>query len=165
MKKSTMVTVLIISTLSLLSFSFISSQQALSHDGDKFWDFSNLTRPGVLPVNNANYDEECGSCHMAYSPGLLPKKSWMKVMGNLEEHYGDNAELLPQQHIEILNKVKLAKNSCTSSTISPQKGLASDKKKNKGPCPSSMAKTTNPLQTVNNKLKIKRKTIAPPAGL
>ena len=73
MKKSTMGTVLIISTLLLLSFGFISSQQVLSHD-DKFWDFSNLKRPGVLPVNNENYKEECGSCHMAYSPGLLPKQ-------------------------------------------------------------------------------------------
>ena len=96
-------TVLIIATLSLLSIGFISSQQALSHDGDKIWSFSDLKRPGVLPVKNKNYQEECGSCHMAYSPGLLPKKSWIKVMGNLEDHYGDNAELPPQQHIEILN--------------------------------------------------------------
>lgn len=102
MKKATIGTILIISTLSVLSFGFIS-QQAQSYNDDKFWDFSNLKHPGVLAVKKVNYQEECGSCHMAYSPGLLPKKSWMNIMGNLEDHYGDNAELLPQQHIEILN--------------------------------------------------------------
>ena len=102
MKKATIGTILIISTLSVLSFGFIS-QQAQSYNDDKFWDFSNLKHPGVLAVKNVNYQKECGSCHMAYSPGLLPKQSWIKVMGNLEGHFGDNAELLPQQHIEILN--------------------------------------------------------------
>ena len=102
MKKSTIGTLLIVSTLSLLSFGFLSSQQALGNNDNKFWDFSNLKRPGVIPVNNENYKEECGSCHMAYSPGLLPKQSWIKVMNNLEEHYGDNAELSSQQHTEIL---------------------------------------------------------------
>tara|TARA_R110002012_G_scaffold77826_4_gene198130 strand:- start:20433 stop:21008 length:576 start_codon:yes stop_codon:yes gene_type:complete len=103
MKKSTIGTVLITSTLSLLSVGFISSQQAFSFDDDKSWDFSELKKPGVLAVKNESYKQECGSCHMAYSPGLLPKKSWIKVMDNLEEHYGDNAELTAQLHVKILN--------------------------------------------------------------
>ena len=102
MKKSTMGTILIVSTLSVLGFGFMSSQQALSHDNN-FWNLSDLKRPGVLPVKDENYKEECGSCHMAYSPGLLPKQSWIKVMDNLEEHYGDNAELSSQVHTEILD--------------------------------------------------------------
>ena len=102
MKKSTIGTILIISTLSLLGVGFIS-QQAFSFDEDKFWNLSELKKPGVLPVKNESYKEECGSCHMAYSPGLLPKQSWIKVMDNLEEHYGDNAELIPQVHTKILN--------------------------------------------------------------
>lgn len=102
MKKSTIGTLLIVSTLSILSFGFISSQQALGNDG-KFWNFSDSKRSGVLPVNNENYKEECAGCHMAYSPGLLPQKSWEKVMANLEDHYGDNAELSQQRHIEVLN--------------------------------------------------------------
>lgn len=120
MKKSMMGTILITSTLVLLSFGFIASQQALSND-DKFWSFSGLKRPGVVPVQNANYKEECGSCHMAYSPGLLPKQSWVKVMGNLEEHYGDNAELSPQLHIEILNY--LATNAADSSKYKRSKKI------------------------------------------
>jgi mono/diheme cytochrome c family protein len=50
----------------------------------------------VAPVRHALYAKECGSCHMAYPPGLLPARSWQKLMGNLADHFGDNAEL-PQE--------------------------------------------------------------------
>lgn len=48
---------------------------------------------GVAMVNNPLYKEECGSCHMAYLPGLLPSKAWTRLMSGLEDHFGDNAEL------------------------------------------------------------------------
>jgi hypothetical protein len=48
---------------------------------------------GVAPVSSPLYKEECSSCHMAYSPGLLPARSWKKIMSGLENHFGDNAEL------------------------------------------------------------------------
>ena len=48
---------------------------------------------GVAPVHSAIYKEECASCHMAYPPGLLPARSWKKIMAGLETHFGDNAEL------------------------------------------------------------------------
>jgi hypothetical protein len=52
-------------------------------------------RPTVAPVNNPQYAAECGSCHMAYPPGLLPARSWQKVMSGLADHFGENAELAP----------------------------------------------------------------------
>ena len=39
------------------------------------------------------YTEECGSCHVPYPPGMLPSQSWQKIMGTLNNHFGDNAEL------------------------------------------------------------------------
>lgn len=39
------------------------------------------------------YVEECGGCHMPYPGQLLPAASWRKVMANLEDHFGENAEL------------------------------------------------------------------------
>lgn len=48
---------------------------------------------GVANINNPVYKEECGSCHMAYLPGLLPEKSWLKMMSSLDDHFGENAEL------------------------------------------------------------------------
>lgn len=50
----------------------------------------------VAPVSDALYAKECGSCHFAYPPGLLPARSWQKLMGDLANHFGDNAELPPE---------------------------------------------------------------------
>jgi hypothetical protein len=47
----------------------------------------------VAAIANPVYKEECGSCHIAYPPGLLPARSWTKVMAGLNDHFGDNAEL------------------------------------------------------------------------
>ncbi|MFC1681082.1 diheme cytochrome c [Pseudomonadota bacterium] len=47
---------------------------------------------GGAPVD-AVYHEECGSCHVAYPPGLLPSAGWRAIMDGLDDHYGDNAEL------------------------------------------------------------------------
>jgi len=49
--------------------------------------------PDVAPVKNELYKSECGTCHFAYQPGLLPAKSWQKLMGSLSDHFGENAEL------------------------------------------------------------------------
>lgn len=48
---------------------------------------------GVSPVTSETYNSECSSCHMAYPPGLLPSRSWKKIMTGLESHFDDNAEL------------------------------------------------------------------------
>lgn len=39
------------------------------------------------------YRSECGACHLAYPPFLLPPESWRAVMGSLADHFGDNAEI------------------------------------------------------------------------
>ncbi len=49
----------------------------------------------VKPVTNKQYQDECGACHFAYQPGLLPAKSWEKLLNTeaLRDHFGDNAEM------------------------------------------------------------------------
>lgn len=59
--------------------------------------------PDVAPVNNATYQDECGSCHFAYQPGLMPTESWLKLMGNLGDHFGENAEVDGATRQEIIN--------------------------------------------------------------
>ena len=39
------------------------------------------------------YQAECGGCHLAFPPGLLPATSWQRIMTGLQDHYGDNASL------------------------------------------------------------------------
>lgn len=42
------------------------------------------------------YQDECGSCHHAFHPSLLPAASWKTVMDNLGDHFGDDATLNPE---------------------------------------------------------------------
>lgn len=39
------------------------------------------------------YQQECGACHLAYPPGLLPAASWQRVMSGLQRHFGTDASL------------------------------------------------------------------------
>lgn len=47
----------------------------------------------LKPVNNPTYKEECSACHFAYQPELLPKASWIKILTNLDDHFGESIEL------------------------------------------------------------------------
>jgi len=59
-------------------------------DDEREWLF-----PGrdVEVVANPEYEAECGACHYAYQPGLLPARSWEALMAGLDNHFGDNAGL------------------------------------------------------------------------
>ena len=74
-------------------------------DDDHEWGFGwfRQSKLDVAPVNNPVYREECGSCHFAFQPGLLPEKSWRKMMTGLEDHFGDNAELGAEMNKNILD--------------------------------------------------------------
>lgn len=45
--------------------------------------------------------EECSACHMAYPAGLLPARSWTRMMRELENHFGENASLSPEATRDI----------------------------------------------------------------
>lgn len=47
------------------------------------------------------YNEECGSCHLAYPAYLLPAASWQAMIRGLENHFGENAELESQDQSAI----------------------------------------------------------------
>jgi len=40
-------------------------------------------------VDNLTYKEQCGACHFAYQPALLPSGSWLKILSGLEDHNGE----------------------------------------------------------------------------
>ena len=44
-------------------------------------------------VADTTYTAECTSCHVGFLPGFLPMRSWNKIMGDLENHFGENASL------------------------------------------------------------------------
>lgn len=43
------------------------------------------------PVTDSLVREECGSCHLAYPPSMLPARSWQRLMAGLDQHFGDDA--------------------------------------------------------------------------
>lgn len=81
----------IILTLLLLSVSLLADD-----------DYGYRGYKGVAPVTNKFYLNECASCHFGYQPGLLPERSWVKLMDNLENHFGTDASLEPEDNKKIL---------------------------------------------------------------
>lgn len=80
-----------VGTISLLAFSLPSGEARGDGGGD------------ALPkLTHKNWQQECASCHLAYSPALLPKASWRRVMGGLDQHFGENASLDPVTQADIL---------------------------------------------------------------
>lgn len=51
------------------------------------------SRPLMPADTPPAYVQECGSCHVAYPPALLPARSWQRLMAGLENHYGSDASL------------------------------------------------------------------------
>lgn len=46
----------------------------------------------ALP-DNAQWREECGSCHAVFYPSLLPARSWQKMMAEQDKHFGSDLGL------------------------------------------------------------------------
>lgn len=83
-------------------------------DGERSTFSSLLQRDkDVAPVTNTKYEKECGDCHMPYPAGLLPSRSWQKIMQGLDDHFGDNAELDAALNKEITDY--LVRNSADNS--------------------------------------------------
>jgi cytochrome c553 len=50
---------------------------------------------------NERWKAECGSCHIAYPPQLLPAQAWHRIMSQLDKHFGTDASLYPAAAAEI----------------------------------------------------------------
>jgi len=75
-------------------------------------------------VTNEVYKANCGSCHFAYQPGLLPAKSWLKIIDSPSGHPGGGLSLDKKTKGEI--KKYLTQNSAENTRSKrSQKILAS----------------------------------------
>jgi hypothetical protein len=88
--KSTLAITAVIFTIGVLTIPIVRGDTDFSWRGLEELEHKST---GVSAATNPVYKDECGSCHMAYPPGLLPAKSWTKIMSGLDNHFGDNAEL------------------------------------------------------------------------
>ena len=53
------------------------------------------------PVTSPAYRAECGACHFAYPPALLPSGSWSAILRKLPEHFGEQVDLDPARRQEL----------------------------------------------------------------
>jgi len=114
--------ILILTSLLVISLQAMGDDD--EHEGKR-------NRADVAPVNNAAYAEECGACHFAYPPGLLPTRSWEKLMSRLDDHFGENAEL--SADIVKTLTVYMITNSADHSTFRRSKQIADSVKKGSTP--------------------------------
>ncbi len=87
-----------ITTSAVIALALIALGIQLVHGDDDehgHWERNNPFKPtlDVAPAADPLYRDECGGCHMAYPPGLLPARSWRAILYGLDEHFGDDAGL------------------------------------------------------------------------
>lgn len=52
--------------------------------------------PGLSELaRDAQYEQECGDCHLAFHPSLLPVRSWDLLMARQADHFGEDLMLDP----------------------------------------------------------------------
>lgn len=53
------------------------------------------------PIEHAATLKECGACHLAFPPQMLPARSWEKIMAGLADHFGEDASLADDVRTDI----------------------------------------------------------------
>lgn len=107
MKTKHLLTALVLVTAALGS---VAAHAAAKYNGE------DRGRPVMPAQSNAKWLAECGSCHMAFPPGLLPAASWKKVMESLNKHFDTDASLPAADTQEITRYLtQYASNRWTSS--------------------------------------------------
>lgn len=91
--------------ISLLSVIVLFPIVALSGDHNE--------RKTLPKVTNEVYKANCGSCHFAYQPGLLPAQSWQKIIDTPGGHAGGDLSLDNKAKAEI--RKYLTRNSANNT--------------------------------------------------
>ncbi|MBI2235508.1 MAG: diheme cytochrome c [Magnetospirillum sp.] len=96
----------------------------------------------VPVVNDPVVLKECGSCHMAFQPALLPARAWDRMMDGLAGHFGENASL--PADIAARVRVYLVDNAgdAAGQGLGDRRGLA--RKYMRGASDTSLRITENP---------------------
>lgn len=69
-----------------------------------------LTRSNAMPIDYKNenliYNTKCGDCHKAYPAYMLPARSWERIMGGLDNHFGEE---ITDKNISSKDKIFILK--------------------------------------------------------
>jgi mono/diheme cytochrome c family protein len=96
--------------------------QKIEYDSDDHENNENMK-----PVTNQTYKDTCGQCHFAYQPELLPSASWLKILSQLNDHFGEEIEADPDiiKNISDYLKNNGAETSSSKRSIKIMKCLGS----------------------------------------
>ncbi len=75
-------------------------------------------------AQSAAWQEECGDCHLAYYPGLLPARSWQKLLQQQHQHFGEDL-YLEQDTVDELRKYAMANAAEQGATEASRKIMRS----------------------------------------
>lgn len=92
---------------------------SVAQSGDGEYNGTNYGKTVWMAEVNATFLRECGECHIAYPPGMLPTQSWRKIMAGLETHFGRDASL-PAKEIEEITAFLVDNSSdCWGAELAP----------------------------------------------
>ena len=82
----------------------------------------------IKPVSNTIYRQECGACHFAYQPELLPSASWRKLVAALDDHFGESVAFDDGSKSAILDYLTAngAEKSSAKCAVGIMRSLGSD---------------------------------------
>lgn len=78
------------------------------------------------PVTDPLVKEECGSCHLAFAPSMLPARSWQALMVGLDDHFGEDASLDEATAATITSYLTANAAKGFGKEAKLQRGLAAD---------------------------------------
>lgn len=67
-------------------------EQLFGHDDAKM-EGTHVAFVGPTLAYDVKWHEECGSCHLAFHPNLLPVRSWQRMMAEQDKHFGTDLAL------------------------------------------------------------------------
>jgi cytochrome b len=93
-------------------------EKRLGHDGAA-GEAPHVAFVGRKLPDDPKWREECGSCHLAFHPNLLPARSWMKLMADQATHFGTDLALDAPTSAAILSFLvaNAAENSPTEAAF------------------------------------------------
>lgn len=80
-------------SLFVVALAWAGDHHKRDHDREDAWQ---QATPGQAQAAHAAYQANCGSCHWAFLPQLLPSGSWSRIMRSSNDHFGNDLAL-PEQ--------------------------------------------------------------------
>lgn len=111
----------------LAALATIASASSHEREGEHERHRRRESRPLERDRNSAAataYRKECGACHVAYAPFLLPAASWQQLLRGLDQHFGQDASLEPDVRASLESWLAVASRGSRERSHESSRGAA-----------------------------------------